>query len=255
MNEVMSDLLLGAGLGLLLVMALEVGFQAGRRARKSEDGAGAGQLGAIQGAVLGLLGLLLGFSFAAAGARFLERQDLITTESNAIGTAYLRANLLAEPHERALKDALERYTLHRIEVSARLRLGLRASDLEEVSRLQGVIWAAAEAGVADRQWTMMGVMPPVNDVIDTHSLRIAAGRKRLPPVIICLLVACSVLAVGNIGYGCGMSARRRLPLTLSLAAVICVALWITIDLDRPRSGILRLNDAPLKEIRFDPPGG
>lgn len=256
MNPILQDLLVAAGLFLLLLLALEGGYRLARRARADADARGAGQVGAIQGAILGVLGLLLAFSFAAAGARFLERQDLIVEEANAIGTAYLRADLLDEPNAGALRSALRRYTEHRVAVAARLRSGVTPADLAEVDRLQGEMWDASVAGVAARPSAMIGVIPAVNEVIDLHTLRIASGRKHLPLLVMGLLIACSVLAMAVIGYGSGASGRRRAPLTIPLVALIGAALWITIDLDHPRAGLLKLNDAPLAQLRFAdaPPG-
>lgn len=253
MNSTLSDLAIAAGLFSALAIALEVGFRFGRRTRLDSDSTAGGQVGAVQGALLGLLGLLLAFSFSAAGSRFLERQDLIVTEANAIGTAYLRADLLDEPQRSALRDSLQRYTEHRIAVSARLREGYTPADAAEVDRLQSQIWSAASVGVRARPEAIVAVLPPVNDVIDLHATRIAAGRKRLPPLVMGLLIACSLLSVSVLGYGCGFGGRRRAPLTLPLALLIGTALWITIDLDNPRAGLMRLSDAPLKEIKFGHP--
>jgi hypothetical protein len=249
---ILSDLLVAGGLFGLLLAALEVGYRAGRR--ESEDGgAGSSQVGAIQGAVLGLFGLLLGFSFAAAGTRFLERQDLIVTEANAIGTAFLRADLLDEPHRSELRSALERYTSHRLELSAHIRRGLSAADHEEIARLHARIWSAARAGVTARPATMLAVLAPVNEVIDLHALRLGASRKHLPLLVLGLLIACSAIAVAVIGYGCGMGGRRRTPMTTALAILIGTGLWITIDLDHPRAGLMQLSDAPLAELSFGAP--
>lgn len=236
-----------------LMLALEIGFRKGRRDSTERDAQAGAQVGAIQGAVLGLMGLLLAFSFAAAGARFLERQDLIVKEANAIGTAYLRADLLDEPHRTELRSALQKYTEHRIEVSERFRGVLSNDDAAEVQRTQTRIWSAAIAGVSAKPTTMLGVLPPINDVIDTHSDRIFAGKKHIPWLVMGLLIACSLMSVAIIGYGCGLGGRRRALLTISLALIVGTSLWITIDLDHPRAGLLRLSDAPLKAIQFGPP--
>ena len=99
---------------------------------------------------------------------------------------------------------------------------------------------------------MMGVLIPINEVINLHATRLAAGKKRLPTLIMGLLMACSALAVGVTGYVCGMGGRRRVPLTVALALLIGAALWITVDLDHPRAGLIQLSDAPLKALTFDP---
>ena len=233
-----------------LMLALEIGYRRGRRDSNERDAQAGAQIGAIQGAVLGLMGLLLAFSFAAAGARFLERQDLIVKEANAIGTAYLRADLLEEPHKTELRSALQKYTEHRIAVSDRSPGVVSDEDAAEVQHGQARIWNAAIAGVLAKPAVMLGVLPPVNDVIDVHSDRIFAGKKHIPWLVMGLLIACSLMSVAVIGYGCGLGGHRRAMLTISLAFIVGTSLWITLDLDHPRAGLLRLSDAPLKAIQF-----
>jgi hypothetical protein len=252
-TPIVEDTLVGVGLLALLTLALETGFQTGHRAARASDTQASTQVGAIQGAMLGLLGLLLAFSFAAAGARFLERQDLIVEEANAIGTAYLRADLLGEPHRSELRAALARYTERRIEISSGLRRGVDPTALAELERHHAEIWRAAVAGVNDRRAALVSVLPPVNDVIDLHATRLAASRKHLPGLVLGLLVTCSALSIAVIGHGCGLASQRRALLTLPLVIVIATALWITIDLDHPRGGLIQLSDAPLHALRLDAP--
>lgn len=101
MSSAIDDLSVALALFAFLFASLEAGFRAGRRAIRAEDASAMSQIGAIQGAVLGMLGLLLAFSFAAAGARFLERQDLIVQEANAIGTAWLLRTCSTSPISRS----------------------------------------------------------------------------------------------------------------------------------------------------------
>jgi hypothetical protein len=253
MSPYIQNIAIFAGLFGGLGLALEIGFHAGRRAAERDEARASGQVGAIQGALLGLLGLLLAFSFSAAGARFLERQDLIVSEANAIGTAYLRADLVDEPHRSELRATLKRYTEHRLAVSARLHSGVQPSDLEEAERLHARMWSAAVAGVTARPASTIAVLPPVNEVIDLHSTRLAAGRKHVPLIVLVLLLSCSMLAVGVIGFGCGMGGGRRVAMTVPLAVVIASSLWITIDLDHPRAGLMQISDAPLRELKLDAP--
>ena len=252
MTALVEDGTLAVGLLLILVAALECGYWAGRREARDGRPVAGGQIGTIQGAVLGLLGLLLAFSFAAAATRFVERQDLITQEANAIGTAYLRADLLDEPHRSELRSALRRYTDHRIAASARLRGGLDPATAAEVEHLHTEIWRAAATGVAPRPALAVAVLGPVNEVITLHATRVAAGRKHLPVPVTLLLVTCSLLAIGVIGYSNGLSGERVVPLTLPLALLIGSALWITIDLDHPRAGMIQLSDAPLADLKLEP---
>ena len=172
-----QDVALAAGLLLLLLLALEGGFRTGRHTLRKRAIEMTSQVGALQGAILGLLGLLLAFSFAAAGARFLERQDLILREANAIGTAYLRADLLDEPYRSDLRAALKRYAEYRIAVARHLRSGPMSADLE-VEQQHAAIWKAARDGIAARPGAMLTVLAPVNEVIDLHATRVAAIEKR-----------------------------------------------------------------------------
>jgi hypothetical protein len=145
-SAVVEDILWAVGLLAIMLLSLEVGFRAGSRAAEGGDTKGAGQVGAIQGAMLGLLGLLLGFSFAAAGARFLERQDLIVSEANAIGTAYARAELLDLPHRGDLRRALAEYTDHRLKVAGRIRGGLTEADYAAVNAYHTRMWTPRGPG-------------------------------------------------------------------------------------------------------------
>jgi hypothetical protein len=252
-SALVEDMAVAIGLFALLVAVLEAGYRAGLRESRDAHPVAGTQLSTIQGAVLGLLGLLLAFSFAAAGTRFLERQDLITREANAIGTAYLRADLLEPPHGAELRTALRRYTKHRVTASRSLRGVPQPDVLAEVERLHAEIWRAASAGVVARPAVTVAVLDPVNEVIDLHTMRLAAGRKHLPLPVTLLLVTCSLLAIGVIGYANGLGGERVSPLAIPLAILIGAALWITIDLDHPRAGLIQLSDAPLADLKLEPP--
>lgn len=249
--EFLVDALIAPVLLGLLFLGQEIGYRARIRAKLRREESGGGQVGAVQGAVLGLLGLMLGFSFAGAAARFIERQDLIVREANAIGTAYLRADALQESHRTALQRELRDYTEHRLRVSKSARSGFSATISEEVNALHARIWKAAIEGTRGDAELGSLVLPTVNEVIDTHSLRIAAGKKHLPLQIMGLLLGCSFLAMGIMGYGSGLSGKRAMLFMAPLCILIATALWTTIDLDHPRAGFLRLSDAPLQTLKLE----
>lgn len=252
MEPIVQDLLFAAAVLGALALVLELGFRVGLRHGRDRDTTASGTVGAIQGAVLGLLGLLLAFTFGGAASRFLEKQDLITAEANAIGTAYLRAGLLEEPHRSALRESLVAYTADRVGFSRQLRDGLTMEMAESIERAHADIWRAARAGAVAQPQFAVAILGPVNEVIDLHSTRVASGRKHIPTLVMGLLGACSLVATAAIGYGCGLTGKRRAPLTISLAVLIGTALWITIDLDHPRAGLMQLNDQPLAALRLDP---
>jgi hypothetical protein len=248
----LHELMVASALVFGLIVALFVGEVLGRRVSRERNASVGAQVGAIQGAMLGLLGLFLGFSFAGAAGRFMERQDLIVREANAIGTAYLRAELLDEPDRSALQSELAAYVAHRISLSDRPEYLVTAADVRQIAGYHESMWRFAREGVERKPAVMLALLGPINEVIDLHTTRMAAGRKHLPVFVMSLLLACSVLAIGVIGYGCGASGRGSMMMGAALCVVMAASLWATIDLDHPRAGLIRLSDAPLAELRLEP---
>lgn len=245
------ELMIAGALVFGLIAALFVGEMFGRRVSRERNASVGTQVGAIQGAMLGLLGLFLGFSFAGASGRFMERQDLIVQEANAIGTAFLRAEMLDEPERTMLRSELASYVSHRLSVSDRPNFKVTASDVQRITGHHDAMWRITREGVERKPGVMVALLGPVNDVIDLHTTRLAAGRKHLPVLVLSLLLACSVLATGVLGFGCGASGRGSMFMGTALCVVMAASLWATIDLDHPRSGLIRLSDAPLRALHLD----
>src|SRR5262249_8903695 len=162
-------------------------------------------------------------------------------------------DLIPDPHASEVRRVLAEYVAHRLEASQHLAAGIDPRVDAEVAALHGRLWQAARDGSRTHLELTKAVLDPVNEVIDLHSTRKAAGRKHLPLVVLGLLIACSLLTLAVIGYGCGVSAAGRWPwLNGSLAILIAAALWTTIDLDHPRVGMIRLSDRPLQELNLKP---
>ncbi len=232
-----------------LCLVCEASFRLGHRRQRRGEGVPE-QLGTVQGAALGLLSLLLGFSFAGAGGRFIERQDLIVSEANAIGTAYLRADLLAEPYRTELRESLGRYIATRIELFETVDPTQFAAVRAASEALHADFWASAVAGVKAQPSPVTGmVIPALNEVIDLHTARIAAIVRRLPPLVLAVVLACAAIAIAVIGYGSGLSGRPNRALSTGLAVTIAVVVYITIDLDYPRRGLLQISQEPMTALR------
>jgi len=232
--------------GLLLV--LEITFQLGRLVKRHtrDDEA---QLGTIQAATLGLLGLLLGFSFSGAADRFVDHQELIVQEANAIGTAYLRADLLAEPYRGQLQGALKQYIETRIGLFEDPVAPRESETRRQSEELHDRIWQAAMTGVKESPQFNEVVLPPVNEVIDLHAARLAALDRHLPSLVLVTLLIAAAVGVASLGYGCGLSGKRNLTLTTALSLLVSLALWVTIDLDYPRLGLVRVDQQALVDLR------
>lgn len=204
-----------------------------------------GQFDVVRTATFALVGFLIAFSFSGAATRFIDRLDIIVEEANALGTAWLRADLLPDPARGALKAALREYTADRVTI-------LSTSDdseiwrlLTKVDALHAAMWAAGKAGTQGDAMLMNLVLPPLNEVIDLHASHLSLAQRRLPMPIMTVLLGTAALSLILVGAGNGL-AGRRLPLLADIyALVLTVALWMTIDLDYPRQGLIQVSSQPL----------
>src|SRR5262247_4827941 len=111
----MTELLVALGLIIGVVAAHEIGFWLGSRTRSADEPFDR-QIALVRTSTAALVAFLIGFAFSGAAARFIDRQDIIVKEANALGTAYLRADTIAEPQRGELRAALREYTADRVEM-------------------------------------------------------------------------------------------------------------------------------------------
>jgi len=242
----LSPPLLLVALVIGAIAASEAGYWAGRIAGpKGEDFDS--QLGVVRGAIFALVAFLIGFAFSGAGSRYVDRLDVIVKEANALGTAWLRADLLPEPARAELKKALREYTTDRIALLGSEDMSDLERRLAGVPALQDRIWKAGLDGTAANPQLALLVLPSLNDVIDLHTTHLSAARRHIPmPIMLALLVGATVsLAIA--AFGNGQAKRRHSVLNFIYGLVLSIALWMTIDLDYPRYGLIRTNIAPLAE--------
>ena len=243
---------LAAGLFLGLLALLEVGRRNGQR-RRERDPAGAGA-GAVEGAVFGLLGLMIAFTFSGASSRFDGRRDLVVEEANDIGTAWLRIDLLPAEAQAPLRELFRRYLDSRLDT---YRKAVHAEiEMEEYARstkLQGEIWtyavAACRASAAPEASRLL--LPALNDMIDITTTRLMATRTHPPAIVFVLLVALSLAGALLAGFAMGEGKARSWVHMFAFAAVLAATVWMTIDLEYPRLGMIRVDaaDAVLEDLR------
>jgi hypothetical protein len=247
-----NETFLVLGLLVVLLLAGEAGYRYGRKSRARTDDLSRSQAVTIQAAILGLLGLLLGFTFAMAVARFDSRKQLVVAEANAIGTAYLRARLLPEPERTEVVKLLRQYIDARLETT---RLGPdlpSAKELEvRVAGLQELLWSQAIAATErDRRAVSTGLfVQSLNEVIDIAGKRDAALENHIPDSVLVLLFLVTTLCVAVVGYGCGLGSGRTLFAMLALSGLITVVVLIIIDLDRSRQGLIRVSEKSMVDLR------
>jgi hypothetical protein len=257
MNATQLESWLAIALFLSILGAVEVGRVFGRRQFKLEPDRFGQGLGAIEGAVFALLGLLIAFTFSGAASRFEGRRHLITEEVNAISTAWLRLDLLPAERQPALRELFRRYVDLRIETYADLsdRAAVEAG-LAASAALQAELWRDAVAGVGHADAAPGApqlLLPALNEMFDIATTRIAATVNH-PPLVIYLMLSLMCLAGGVMsGFGTGPMKRRSLLHFLAFAGLTSLAVAVIVDLEFPRRGLIRVDHADdlLRELRVD----
>jgi hypothetical protein len=257
MDTILLAALVALGLFFGILVFLEVGRRLGER-RLADDPEGARNgIGAVDGAIFGLVGLLIAFTFSGGANRFDERRALVVQETNAIGTAYLRLDLLPEDAQPALRDLFRRYLDTRIEAYRRLPdLAAAMAKVEESVRLQNAIWTRALAagnseGAAPDAVKLL--LPALNEMIDITTTRTTAAALHPPMAIYLMLVLLTLAAALMAGYGMAGAKRRPWTHMLAFALVMSLAVYVIIDLEYPRLGLIRVDafDRTLVDLRAD----
>jgi protein-S-isoprenylcysteine O-methyltransferase Ste14 len=236
-NEYPVSLLVVA-LGLLMFFGDFIGDRMREHRSKSKTEKAFG-LGPLEGSLLGLLSLLLSFTFQMAAQRYDQRRNVLIEETNRIGTAVLRSDLFQK------KDRQEVRGLFRDYVKARIAYYEAAADQEKVSvaiaesnRVSKQIWDRAIQSKLLPQERLM-LIAALNDMIDVVTTRESMREATIPNTILWLLLALSFLSSIVIGY-CTESRLLDSIIAQAFTVVVCLTVFIILDLDRPRRGFITL---------------
>lgn len=228
---------------LLLFAAVYIAMEVGRRfGRGTEDTPGAG---AVNGAIFAILGLILAFSFSGAASRFDQRRDLIVQEANAIGTAYLRVDLLPVDAQPAMRAAFKRYVNARIAAYANVDddVAFRAG-LHKANAISQSIWNdAIAAGRRPDALPAVNIvlLPALNAMIDITATRAFMTLMHPPAVIRYMLIALALVSALLAGIGFGAARKQVWVHELAFAVIMTLTIFITIDLEYPRTGFIRVD--------------
>ena len=255
MEHAVVAVLFGIGLFVGMLILLEVGRRIGiRRLAEDPEGADAG-VGTVEGAVFALLGLLIAFTFSGAASRFDTRRQLIVEETNDIGTAYLRLDLLPVDAQPALREKFREYVDARLEIYRKLPdIAAAKEEMAKANRLQVEIWrqsvAASRAQGASAAAPML-LLPALNAMIDITTTRTMAAQIHPPMVIFALLFGLALVSSLMVGYGMASSKGRNWLHMLGLAFVMAVSVYVILDIEYPRLGFIRVDafDQALVELR------
>jgi len=240
---------LGVGMALLLEAGRRLGA---RRLARDPEGARTG-LGPVEGAVFGLLGLLIAFTFSGAAERFDARRALIADEANAIGTAWLRLDLLPDAPRAELRAHFTDYLEARLSAYRALPdLVAAQAELKRAARIQDTIWGRAVAAgrEAGPHPVDMLLLPALNSMFDIAATRTAAAWRHPPSIIYVLLAVLSLASSLLAGYAMAGTRSRSLLHMATFALILAGSIFLIIDLEYPRAGVIRLDDAdrPLVEL-------
>lgn len=237
-------------IGLLLLVALETGYRLGRWRHVHYLDEKDVPVGAMVGSVLGLLALVLGFTFSLAASRFDARRMVVLDEANAIGTTYLRAQFLESPLKEEVSKLLRDY------VDLRIMNAERSSHLSEIvtksEAVQAEIWKqAVQASASSPRSIPVGLfVESLNQMIDLHATRLLAGLRSRVPVSIWIALTClSFLSMLAVGYQSGLAATRRSPAMVGLVIAFSSVIFLIADLDRAQEGFLRVSQQALIDVQ------
>ncbi|HTR17146.1 MAG TPA: hypothetical protein VMI52_08955 [Acetobacteraceae bacterium] len=246
-----NDWVLYALIVLFIGMGVEGGAAFARWRRMHNPDDADRFLSTLAAPTIGLLALMIGFTFSMALMRFEDRKTAVVEEANAIGTAALRGQMLPQPYSSAVAPLFKEYALLRVRRGGET---FASPAVMEVIRrsvdIQGKLWREAmEAAAANPQVVPTGLfVQALNSMIDMHETRLTAGRNHVPVVVFIMLEGVAIVAHGFAGYGeqwAGAWSRAGLWI---MAVMIGSVIMLIVDLDRPQAGFITVDQQPLLDL-------
>ena len=232
---------------VITLSSVELGNRIARRRRQRSEEKKEAPAAGMVGATLGLLAFMLAFTFGMAASRFDTRRQLVFTEANAIGTAYLRAGLLPEPMRTESRSLLRQYVDTRL---AGAQPGKTAQAIAKSEELHNLLWAQAVA-LAEKERTAITSLfiQSINSVIELHTARVTALQNRIPGAIWLGLYLLAILAMSALGYQEGSASDRRSLASFALVIAFSAVLILIANLDRPGQGLLQVSQQSMIELQ------
>jgi len=242
-----ASMILGVGtlVGLFLgmVLFLELGRSLRLRMIEKDTEKTIAGLNVVEGALFGLMGLVIAFTFSGAASRFDAKRQLIVEEANNIGTAYLRIDLLPEAARPPLREKFRRYVDARLEAYRSLSAVAGASpQMTTAAELQREIWEQSVAACREttNPQAALLLLPALNAMFDIANTRFWATQIHPPSIIFALLatlaLVCSLLA----GFGMAGGRARSWIHIVAFAAILTLTVYVIIDMEFPRIGLIRI---------------
>ncbi len=234
-----------------MLIAVWIGFKLGCKKTNSES-----KSPELLSSLLGLLALLLAFTFGMAGSRYENRKSNIIEEANAIGTAILRADIYPDSLKTAYKKDFETYLDSRITYFTASRDESKINNSLKISAVVSAnLWNRASFLAKDKNYFIQSNMmiPALNDMFDIASKTNTVYNSKVPESIVYLLLIFSIIICFYIGYNAGLDKKLGKKYILGFCFLTCIVIYVTLDLDRPRRGLINLSDeiVLLQELKYN----
>ncbi len=253
-SELMYDIAtkyLTLGLLVLMLVAMVIGYIAGNRRKNRVTEEFKSQTTAVQSSLLGLLALLLGFTFSLSLSRHDARSAAIVNEANAIGTAWLRIDYLPQAAQDDVRADMRRYLRLRIEAGE-----ITADQTQRRARLVAnaeaafeEIWAAAALAIENPGGPApVAFAASLNDMIDALASRNATIERHVPELVLMMMFLTFILSGAMLGYSSGIAASKPATPVYLMLMLIILMVFMIVDLDRPRRGLIEVDQTPMRAL-------
>jgi uncharacterized membrane protein YbjE (DUF340 family) len=237
---------------IILIVSVEIGYWIGLKAKVEMTQPMKAQISTIQTAILTIFTFLLGFTFAMALARFDNRKQMVVKESNAIGTAVLRSQLLQENQRTIMNELFREYVNVEFSLTSRANIpdAEKTSLNEKAKHIQSLLWSEAFNATENNPLSVPAGLfaSSINLLIDVKTERDIAISNHVPEIVLLGLLLFAALAIGILGYGNGLAATHARYPAIILCIVITISFILIIDLDRPNRGLTKVSQESMIDL-------
>lgn len=248
----LSQWLIGLMTLVILIMSVEIGYWVGLKAKVEMTQPMKAQISTIQSAILTIFTFLLSFTFAMALSRFDNRKQMVVKESNAIGTAVLRAQLLPENQRAKMNELFKKYVNIEFSLTSNANMPIKEKKAlnEQAQQLQTLMWNEAFEATENNPLSVPAglFVTSINQLIDIKTERDIAISNHVPEVVLLGLLLFAALAIGILGYGNGLAATHARYPAIILCLVISLSFILIIDLDRPNRGLTKVSQESMLDL-------
>lgn len=236
-----------------MTLTSELGCRLGRRWYPRADDLRRGHLGSVLGSLLGLLALLLSFTFAMSANRYDARRQLVVADANVLGGLYLQSGLLPEAERMEFKQQLHQYVSLGAQMAGLHHDGTSEQAAQVVAQadaIHGRMWKVIQ-NAALSQPPAHGADTMLKGLVDASSIqreRLLAFESRVPDPVIWLLLLGALIAMSAVGLSGGLGNHRGLPARIIASILICGTIEVILDLDKPHQGFVQVSQTPIVRL-------